>query len=107
MLKIAFVVWVPLCGILILALVIKVFVADSLMGIFAAGAFFLVILFGWIVFSSHERWIDVASLRTSPFSLDPAIPFFYGRLGSDARSIEDQIAQREQRLMELKPEIMH
>lgn len=106
MLKIAFMVWLPAIVILILAAIIKVFIADALMGVFFAGMAVVVCFVVWLLCGLDPRdirWIDVASARISPFSLYPSIPFGYSRRGSDAQMIEEQIAERAQRLTELGP----
>jgi hypothetical protein len=97
MLKIAFMGWLPAVVILILAAIIKVFIADALMGVFFAGMVVVVCLVVWLLCGLDPRdirWIDVASAQVSPFSLYPSIPipFGYSRRDSDARMIEEQIA---------------
>jgi hypothetical protein len=104
MLRIVFMVWLPLVAILILAAILKVFIVDALMGSFFAGMVGAVCLLLWLLCGLDPRdirWIDVASAQLSPFSMNPLIPFPYFRRGSDARMIKKQIDQREQRLREL------
>jgi hypothetical protein len=89
-----------------LAFAIKLFLVDTLSGIFFVSA---VVLFAfviiWLITTSRLRWIDVASpdIRGiySPY-------FFYPELQSrmnirsEAEFIEQQIAERETRLSELE-----
>jgi hypothetical protein len=98
-----FMVLMPVLAIVALAFAIKLFLFDTLYGIFFIGAvllfIFVIIL---LVSSSNLRWIDVAS----PFFRSIYYPdFFYPdlepRFRSEAELIERQIADRERRLSEL------
>ncbi len=103
-LRIVFWIWFPIVALLVIAGTVKVILQDASMGIFVAGMVAAIGLFIWLLGSFRTfRWIDIASVRWSPFSLDAAVPSGYHDCLSDARLIEDQIAQREQRLSELIP----
>lgn len=106
MLRAVFMVWLSLMVVLISAAIFKALIADMLMGIFFAGMVVVVCLLVWLLCAVDPRdmrWIDAASVQMSPFSMYPSIPFSSVRRGSDVRIIEEQIAQREQRLRELEP----
>jgi len=104
-LRVVFWIWLPIVALLIVALMVKVLLQDTLMGMFVAGMVAAISLLIWLVGRSQTfRWIDIASVQWSPFSLDASIPSVYHGRRSDAQLIEDQIAERELRLKELGPE---
>ena len=96
-----FMVGVPLAIFLIAA---KLISTDPLMGVFFLGMCAVIGALFWLSGNGPVRWADVASMRGLPISMSPGIPHPYGPRGrttSDARLIEGQIAEREQRLLEL------
>lgn len=95
----AFFVYVPPLTVLVIAAIL--FMDDPLAGVFAVGLGGAIIAFLWLAGDRRVHWIDVASLRVSPFSMAPGIPFAARRSVSDALMIEEQIAERERRLLEL------
>jgi hypothetical protein len=107
MLRGFFVVFMPVSA---LALAIKLFVFDTLYGLFFIGS---VLLFVAVITcslkSSGVRWIDVASLfgfRRILLGADIYNPYFYypnarPRPRSDAELLEWQIADHQRRLAEL------
>ena len=104
MLRGVFWIWLPIIVLLVIAVTVKVILQDAFMGIVVAGMVAAIGLFVWRrrIFRTF-RWIDIASVQWSPFSLDAAVPSGYHERLSDAQLIEDQIAEREQRLSELSP----
>ena len=104
MLKVVFWIWFLIAALLVSAVIVKFLLQDELMGIFIAAVVAATCLLIWLLGSSRSfRWIDIASVQWSPFSLDAAVPSGYHERRSDAQLIEDQIAEREQRLSELTP----
>ncbi len=104
MLRVVFWIWFPIVVVLVIAVIVKVLLQDALMGIFVAGGVAIICLFIWLIGSSRTfRWIDIASMQWAPFSLDASVPSGYHERRSDAQLIEDQIAEREQRLSDLVP----
>jgi hypothetical protein len=108
-LKVYFAVITPLIAGALLALAIKFVLVDALSGLFLTG---VLLILGLVIFllvrNSDLRWIDVASQiprTTNPYFYSPAASnlrfFLLGRLPSDAQIIEQQIADRDQRLSEL------
>ena len=82
--------------VLIFAVIGKVFTLDALMSVFFFGMIAAVCLLVWLLCTLDPRtvrWIDIAS----PVRL----PFLGAGRGSDARLIEEQIAERERRLTAL------
>jgi hypothetical protein len=101
-LRIFFMIWVPLFGIVVAALFIRLFIFDAFMGGFF-GALALVIAFMcWLARDRRSataserrlRWIDRASLPPSAFR------WGFGR--PEAQMVEEEIAVRERRLAELR-----
>jgi len=86
-----------------LAFAIKLFMFDTLYGVFFVGAVLLfAVAMTWLIKSSSLRWIDVAS----PYLRGIYSPYFFypdARPGprSNAEWLEQQIAGRERRLSEL------
>lgn len=106
-LRIFFMIWLPLFAGVVLGLVIKLFLYDTIFGAFAVGMMCIVAAILWLLRDRNQplflpgRWINLASLPMRPTSLYPGVPSFYFSLRSDAEIIEQQIAEREQRMVEL------
>lgn len=96
---------IPLCAIAAAIFAAKLFLSDTLYGVFFIGVVAIFVAAAiWFVRSLDLRWIDFVS--QSPRGIySPA--FFYpdvdprSRPRSDAELIEQQIADRERRLSEL------
>jgi len=101
-LRVVFWIWLPIVALLVIAVIVDIILQDTFMGVFGAGVVAAICFFIWL-FGSFQtfRWIDIASLQWSPFSLVGAVPFAYYGRRSDAHLIEDQIAEGEKRLSEL------
>jgi len=88
-----------------LAFAIKLFLFDTLDGLFFVGAALLIsVVIIWFIKWSGLRWIDVAS----PFFRDFYSPYWFypdlqsrKKIRSEAEFIEQQIEERETRLSEL------
>jgi hypothetical protein len=105
MLRTTFLVWVPLVVVLILGAIFKVIVADTLMGAFFLGIVVVPSALMWFLVGldrRRTRWIDIASMQTSPFGMYAMMLPGHAHRSSDASLIEDQIAQREHRLAQLR-----
>ena len=87
------------------AFAIKLFLFDTIYGVFFVGALVIFVpAIIWLISSLGLRWIDFASQQPrgiySPYFFYPDADL-HGRARSDAELIEQQIADREQRLSEL------
>ncbi|MGB6349022.1 MAG: hypothetical protein WBG10_03250 [Pseudolabrys sp.] len=96
-LRVFYIVAPPLGATLVAALIILEFHNDLFEGMFFAGTFVCMAALWWFAFRYPKtwRWVDIASSGFYP----------RGRLWpltSDAQLVEEQIAEREQRLSELK-----
>jgi hypothetical protein len=97
-LKNFFKVWLPLFGLMMLITAITVFKFDIAYGVFFVVMMVVVGALFWLSGppSNPNFWIDLASPITSPFRQG-----LFRRSPSDAQLIEEQIAQRVQRLADL------
>jgi len=94
--RIFFIVATPPIAIGVLAFAIKQILADMLSGVFLLGLLVIcALLIVWPVYLFDIRWIDVASSRV-------IYPQRVAWWKSDARLLEDQIAECEQRLSKLE-----
>src|SRR5690348_5427482 len=74
MLRVVFWIWLPIIVLLVIAVTVKVILQDAFMGIVVAGMVAAIGLFVWRLRSFRTfRWIDIASVQWSPFSLDAAV----------------------------------
>jgi hypothetical protein len=93
-LRIFFTICVPL---VVAALVIKLFIADALMGVFVGIVALSIALICWLMRNPAPHrlfWTDLASLPARKFGPSPIKP--------EARMVEEEITARERRLAELK-----
>jgi hypothetical protein len=95
----AFFVYLPPLTVLLIAAIL--FMGDPLMGVFVLGLGAAIVALIWLAGDRRVRWIDVASQHMTLFIIGPGIPFTMRRSASDALLIEEQIAERERRLLEL------
>ena len=116
-LRIFFMIWVPLFAVAVLALLVKLFLNDAAIGVLGLLMGVIVSAIAALLWLARNRnppagrrrsgWIDLASPLTRPFGLYPGVfaphPYINRNVGprSDAELIEQQIAEREQRLAEL------
>ena len=113
-LRIFFMIGMPLFAIVVAGLLIKLSMSDPFMGGFVTVLAALAALLLWITRDRkpktpglwQNRWTDLASLPPSRFgSAFSTIPVRLGLIGRagrpEAQAIEEQIAAREQRLGEL------
>jgi hypothetical protein len=107
-LRIFFMIWTPLFLVVVAALIIKAFLADPFMGGFFAALAVVACLVLWLTRAPQSpfpllrgRWVDAASSLGMGISLYPGVVSFGLTQRSDAQEIEQQIAEREQRLVEL------
>jgi cytochrome bd-type quinol oxidase subunit 2 len=107
-LRIFFMIWTPLFFALAAALIVKAFMADPFMGGFFAVLAVVACLLLWLTRGPNSslpflrgRWVDAASSMGAGISLYPGVASVRLTRRSDAREIEDQIAERERRLAEL------
>jgi hypothetical protein len=99
-LRIFFIIWVPLFVIASTAIIIKLFFVDAFMGTFFGALAVVIALMCWLArdrqptaATRRRRWIDLASLPPSAFT------WTFGK--PEAPMVEEQIAARERRLAEL------
>ena len=101
-LRIFFMIWVPLFVIVVAAIIIRLFVFDPFMGGFFGALVMVIALMCWLArdrrlataSERRSRWINLASLPPSAFT--------WGFGKPEAQMVEEEIAARERRLAELR-----
>jgi hypothetical protein len=96
--------FLPGCTVGGLAVIVKIFLSDTGSGIFAAFIAAVTILLLWILFRSDGTgrpfsWIEFAASPPLPYTQFTQ-PYYFGRW-NDLKIIQEQIAERERRLLEL------